>query len=47
MERYKNIGGDSGVTAYETGRTLLESNFLMDPSTYTHTLNLDLKALSA
>ena len=27
--------------------TLLESNFLMDPSTYTHTLNLDLKALNA
>ena len=36
MERYKNIGGDSGVTAYETSRDFIRVKF-SDGSIYLYT----------
>ena len=37
MERYKNLGGDSGVSAFEIGDTLIKIKFKTSSAIYVYT----------
>jgi len=37
MERYKNLGGDSDVSAYELGDTFIRVKFKSTPRVYVYT----------